>query len=41
MKEEGNGREQGGNNAADGLGTEMQDDARHEAAHAAKQTKVS
>ena len=40
LKEEWYGREQGGQDATDSLGTEMQDDARHEAAQAAKQAEI-
>ena len=40
LKEEWYGREQGGQDATDSLRKEMQDDARHEAAHATEQTEI-
>ena len=40
LKEERHSREQGGQDAAVCLRTEMQDDARHEAAHATEQTEI-
>ena len=40
LKEERYGRQQGGQDAAELLRTEMQDDARHKASHATEQTEI-
>jgi len=40
LKEEGYSRKQGGQNATNGLWTEMQDVARHEATHATEQAEI-